>query len=155
MFWGEVKQIWMEGWSRYLASGWNWIDIFMLNLYIGSYCAKVFTHIKNTNAIEYLNTENNSFCVDVEKNENQVALDHFYFLRKGNYINVSLMFMWSEYLSCEGRNTYRVAYMDWLHGARCGRYKVIGICYRSLGRCFFPGSDHWSHGGADPNSTHA
>ncbi|PIK58141.1 putative short transient receptor potential channel 3 [Apostichopus japonicus] len=155
MFWGEVKQIWMEGWSRYLASGWNWIDIFMLNLYIGSYCAKVFTHIKNTNAIEYLNTENNSFCVDVEKNENQVALDHFYFLRKGNYINVSLMFMWSEYLSCEGRNTYRVAYMDWLHGARCGRYKVIGICYRSLGRCFFPGSDHWSHGGADPKSTHA
>ncbi|VDK42740.1 unnamed protein product [Gongylonema pulchrum] len=34
MFWSEVKQIWEEGFKKYIYQWWNWLDFLMMSLYI-------------------------------------------------------------------------------------------------------------------------
>lgn len=82
MFWGEVKQIWVEGYSRYLASGWNWIDICMLNLYFSAYLMKIVAHFKNDAAIAYF-LEEKEFCLKVQNKSDAEAMYHYYYLSHG------------------------------------------------------------------------
>ncbi|XP_071506041.1 short transient receptor potential channel 7-like [Diadema antillarum] len=77
LLWGEIKQIFQEGYRNYLSSVWNWIDIAMLNLLISSLLLRGAVSAKATAAMGYFNT--NGTCEALERNKTQ-AVNFLYWL---------------------------------------------------------------------------
>nr|XP_002730569.1 PREDICTED: short transient receptor potential channel 7-like [Saccoglossus kowalevskii] len=53
ILWGEMKQIWEEGFCQYFSSFWNLLDVGMLNLYIASFAVRNISYGKTSEAIDY------------------------------------------------------------------------------------------------------
>ncbi|XP_033109650.1 short transient receptor potential channel 3-like [Anneissia japonica] len=77
-FWNEIKQILQEGSNRYFSSVWNWLDICMLNLYIGYFLLNLVALQKAASAETFFNNFNDSCPTFIEPNTH--VKDHIYFL---------------------------------------------------------------------------
>ena len=81
MWWQEIKQIYEEGYKRYLASTWNWLDITMLNLYVSCFVLKIIGYKKADGAIHYF-INNEESCRNIAEGDN-TALQHQYYTHGG------------------------------------------------------------------------
>ncbi|XP_022103605.1 short transient receptor potential channel 3-like isoform X1 [Acanthaster planci] len=83
--WAEIKQIWEEGYRRYLASIWNWLDIAMLNFYMTTFSLKFCSYHKSSIAINYFITDPDAACDKFLQREAE-ALEMFYFVRGDRHV---------------------------------------------------------------------
>ncbi|XP_070534007.1 short transient receptor potential channel 7-like isoform X2 [Ptychodera flava] len=74
MLWGEVKQIWDEGFWRYFSSFWNLLDIGMLNLYLASFTIRNVSYGKTSEALDYLKEQG----PDIHRNSTEVMTHYYY-----------------------------------------------------------------------------
>uniref|UniRef100_A0A5S6QHN1 Ion_trans domain-containing protein n=1 Tax=Trichuris muris TaxID=70415 RepID=A0A5S6QHN1_TRIMR len=44
MAWSEVKQIWEEGFTKYVNQWWNWLDFIMLSLYLSTFALRLVAY---------------------------------------------------------------------------------------------------------------
>lgn len=50
MCWAEVKQLWDEGFTRYILQWWNWLDFVMMTLYLSTFTLRgVAFYLKSVN----------------------------------------------------------------------------------------------------------
>lgn len=40
MVWAEVKQLWEEGFVKYVSQWWNWLDFIMMALYMSTFALR-------------------------------------------------------------------------------------------------------------------
>ncbi|CDW52278.1 transient receptor potential ion channel A [Trichuris trichiura] len=48
MAWSEVKQIWQEGFIKYVNQYWNWLDFIMLSLYLSTFALRLVAYFMVT-----------------------------------------------------------------------------------------------------------
>lgn len=46
MIWAEVKQLWDEGFKKYVRQWWNWLDFIMMSLYMCTFTLRVVAMFK-------------------------------------------------------------------------------------------------------------
>ncbi|XP_038052575.1 short transient receptor potential channel 3-like [Patiria miniata] len=83
--WAEIKQIWEEGYRRYLASIWNWLDIAMLNFYMTSFSLKFCSYHKSSIAIGFFVNDPDDACDQVIMGDPEAAQMN-YFVRGDRHV---------------------------------------------------------------------
>lgn len=44
MVWSEVKQLWDEGFKKYIHQWWNWLDFIMVSLYVTTFTLRIVAY---------------------------------------------------------------------------------------------------------------